>query len=92
MGLRGASSIEYLFITGIAISALAIIVLISMNTGSDSIRVAQAKDSVEKLALPADYVYSLGPGSRETVSVYLPQGIDFINISEDRIHMRVALS
>ncbi|MCX6772517.1 MAG: hypothetical protein NTV88_01970 [Candidatus Micrarchaeota archaeon] len=92
MGLRGASSLEYLFLTGIALSALALIIVISMNTGSDSIRVTQAKDSVEKLGLSADYVYSLGPGSRETVSVLMPQGIEFISISSNRIHMRITLS
>lgn len=89
---KGATSIEYLFISGIAIGALAIIMMIGTSMGNDSIRVAQAKDTVETLAKSADYVYSLGPGTKDTVSVYLPKGIRILDVSDDRVHMRVSLS
>ena len=92
MAMKGLSSIEYLFVTGLALMALVAVAIISTNIGSDSIRVTQTRDTVEKLANSADYVYSLGPGSKETVSVSLPSGVKFITVSDDRIHARVALS
>ncbi|MFA6214619.1 MAG: VWA domain-containing protein [Candidatus Micrarchaeia archaeon] len=92
MGLKGLSSIEYLFITGIGLAALALIIVIGMNMGNDSIRLAQAKDSVEKLAKSADYVHSLGADSREAVDIYLPRGMRNLSVRDDRVWMRVALS
>jgi uncharacterized protein (UPF0333 family) len=92
MHMKGLSSIEYLFVTGLGIAALALVIVIIMNTGNDSMRLAQAKEAVDALAKSADYVYSLGPCSQETVGVYLPQGIRSINASGNTIRMTVALS
>ncbi|VVB98829.1 von Willebrand factor type A domain protein [uncultured archaeon] len=90
--MKGASSIEYLFVTGIALAALSIFIVISMNISNDSIRIAQAKNAVETLAKSADYVNSLGAGSKETVSVFLPKGVGAIDVFNNTVHMRVALS
>jgi hypothetical protein len=92
MAYRGSSAIEYIFIVAIALTALVAIATISINTGNDSIRVAQAKDSVAKLAQSADYVSSLGPGSRETISVLLPSGMSLLQTSGNVVHMRISLS
>ena len=89
---RGLASIEYLFVAGLSLSALAVIIIVGMGMGNDSVRVTQAKDTVDSLGKAADYVYALGPGSKETVSVWLPQGIIFVNASGNQLHMRVGLS
>ena len=92
MPKKGQTSLEQLIITGIGLTFIALIFYLSINMANDNVRVSQAKDSVDKLAKSADYVYSLGPGSKDTVRVTLPQGMRFLNTSDNHIHMRVSLS
>ena len=76
---------EQLIVIGVAIAFTAIIFFFASSYSADSLRVAQAQDSVDRLAAAADYVYSLGPNSKDYVTVYLPEDLSHINVSGDRI-------
>ena len=92
MSKKGQISLEQLLIAALGIAFITVIFYFSVSYSNDSIRVSQAQDSVNKLSKSADYVYSLGPGTKDRVTVFLPEGIEELNISEDRIYMRVSLS
>lgn len=92
MARKGQASVEQLVMTGMAIGFIAIMFFVAMNYASDSTRVSQARDAVNKLSKGADYVYSLGPGCRETTEIHLPEGVEYINISGNRILLHLTLS
>jgi hypothetical protein len=81
--------LEQLIVIGVAIAFTAIIFFFASSYSADSLRVAQAQDSVDRLAAAADYVYSLGPNSKDYVTVYLPEDLSHINVSGDRILFRL---
>lgn len=89
--MKGQASLEQLIVTGIGITFIALIFYFAINSANDNVQAAQAKDSVDKMVKAADYVYSLGPGSRHTIGIYLPQGVEFVNISGKRIHIQVSI-
>ena len=66
---RGQAALEQLIVIGVAIAFTAIIFFFASSYSADSLRVAQAQDSVDRLAAAADYVYSLGPNSKDYVTV-----------------------
>jgi uncharacterized protein (UPF0333 family) len=91
MHRKGQSSLEQVLVTVFAITFIAFIFYFSMNYASDNIRLAQAKDTINKLGAAADYVYSLGPGSTTEVSISMPEGVQFINTSGNRIQIHFQL-
>jgi|GEM_PF-2302881 hypothetical protein len=92
MHRKGQSSLEQLLVTALGLAFIALIFYFAISFATDNIRAAQGKDAVEKLANAADYVYSLGPGSKDTVNLFLPEGVEFLNTSGNRIHLRISLS
>ena len=92
MHLRGQYALEQMGVIALALVVIAALFFFSMNAASDGARSAQAKDTVERIARAADSAYSLGPGSKATVSVNMPQGVQFVDTSNKRVWMRVALS
>ena len=92
MALKGQISLEMLFVTAIGIAFVAFIFFFCMTSASDSIRIAQARDTVDKIAKAADLVYVLGPGSKTSVEVMMPSGITDTSISSTRVLIRVSLS
>lgn len=89
---KGQTSIEQLLITGISLTFIALLFYVSMTFVSDNIRITQANDAIMKLKNAADYVYSTGPGSKTTVLLIIPEGVQFINASGKRIDMRFSIS
>ncbi|VVB65872.1 Uncharacterised protein [Candidatus Gugararchaeum adminiculabundum] len=89
--LKGQASLEQLLITGLALSLVVVFFVFALNFSSDNVRSSQAKDAIDKLGKAADYVYALGPNAKETVRVNLPEGVRFVNISGNRIWLRVSL-
>lgn len=90
--LKAQASLEQLIVTGIALTFIAIMFYFSINYANDSARVSQAQHSVDKIAKSADYVYALGSGSKEEVDIYVPDGVRSINVTGNRVHMKVSLS
>lgn len=89
---KGQSSIEQMIVIAIGLALVAALFYVSSNMASDSLRVSQANDMVQKLSKSADYVYSLGPGASEEVSIYVPDGVVFTRISNNTVHVRISLS
>ena len=58
---------------------------LAMNYSSDSTKISQAKDAVERLAASADHVYALGPNSKEYITVYLPEDLTSGSVSGKNI-------
>ena len=77
--LRAQSSTEYLLVLGIVLVILVPFIYYGYSSSQESVRILQARRAVESLANAADYVYTQGYGSRTTVNVIIPEGIDFDN-------------
>ena len=92
MGLRGQYALEQMGVIALALVIIAALFFFSMNAASDGARSSQAKDTAERIARAADSAYALGPGSKATVSVNMPQGVQFVDTSNKRVWIRVALS
>jgi hypothetical protein len=90
--LKGQVSLEILFTTAIGLTFVALAFFYSMTSASDTIRITQASDAVNKIARAADLVYALGPGSKTTVEVLMPSGITNTTIDSRRVLIRVSLS
>ena len=88
--LKGQTSLELLIVTAIGLAIVGIIFTFAITWASDSARVAQASDAVEKIARSADLVYVLGPGSRTSVDVLMPDGIRSTNVSGRRVLIQIS--
>ena len=92
MHVRGQYALEQMGVIALALVIIAAVFFFSMNSTNDDARMAQAKDTVEKIARAADNAYSFGPGSKSTVSIIMPQSVQFVNTSGKQVWIRVALS
>ncbi|MEM2138243.1 MAG: VWA domain-containing protein [Candidatus Anstonellaceae archaeon] len=79
--MKGQSSLEQLIVIGAALAFIAIAFYLAASYSADSTRISQAQDAVGRLAAAADYVYALGPNSKEYVTVYLPDELASWNIT-----------
>jgi hypothetical protein len=61
---------------------------IQAGTG-DQFALAYAKNAVTQIAKRADLVYSQRMGAKVVIEVYIPRGVEAINISGNEINMRV---
>ena len=64
---------------------VAIAFYVASSYSSDSVKISQSEDAVQRLGAGVDYVYSLGPNSKEYVTIYIPQDLQSINVSSKRI-------
>ncbi|MFA5105987.1 MAG: VWA domain-containing protein [Candidatus Micrarchaeia archaeon] len=83
--MKAQASLEQLVVIGAALAFIAIAFYIAASMSAESIKLAQAQDSVERLASAADYVYSIGPNTKEYVTVFLPAGIISTNTTGKRV-------
>lgn len=90
--MKAQASMEQLIVIGVALAFVAIAFYFASSYSSDSVKIAQSEDAVGRLAAGADYVYSLGPNSKEYVTVYLPQDIQATDINGSRILFRLRTS
>lgn len=75
MAKKAQIAIEYLLLIGLLLLVLIPLMFYANREASVSIRSNSAEDVVKTLALAADEVYSLGPGSRKIVDVNIPSGV-----------------
>lgn len=75
MEKRGQVAIEYMMIIGLVLLVLIPISYYSLKEIRTSSIENSAEDTVRTLALAADEVYALGPGSRKLAEVNMPEGI-----------------
>ncbi|MBR9705380.1 hypothetical protein GOV12_08250 [Candidatus Pacearchaeota archaeon] len=88
-------SIEYLIIIGFVSFVLIIIIGLALfYSGSikDSVRVSQVGNFANKIISSAESIYYYGEPSKTTESVYLPDGVTDINISNNNLYVTLQLS
>lgn len=89
--MKAQASLEYLIIVSMAFLILipAILYANSMLISSKKeLRNKLGESLVERLAENADWVYSLGPPSRIRIEVYVPELVEYINISDYKILLK----
>jgi hypothetical protein len=77
MAVRAQAALEYILIVGLVMAILVPFTYYGYISSQESTRVLQANRAVESLADAAKYVYSQGVGSRVTVEVVVPDGVNF---------------
>lgn len=86
----GQVSIEYLIVVGFAFLLLIPLIIIyyeSQNDMSSKITSAQADRISSEIVDTADAVYYLGPPTKKTFKVYMPEGVSDIIIGSDYVLM-----
>jgi uncharacterized protein (UPF0333 family) len=93
--MRGQVSFEYMMIFGLAI-AFAIpvwlyVTSLQQDTGQE-LSLSYARNAVNQITSSADLVYSQGPPAKVRLNVYIPSGIESVNITNRTISFRMRTS
>ena len=95
MDVKGQVSVEYLLVILVVLIVLGTVTIpmigSSVSSSSDVSKSSDAKTAVDTIANAADLVYANGPGSKRTLSVYIPNHTAFTT-GTDGISMVVPLS
>jgi uncharacterized protein (UPF0333 family) len=90
--MKSQVALEYLVIASIAIALMLPIFYYSFGYSSASTSTYQAQDSINALAKAADYVYSLGVGSKTHVSIIIPNNVVSSSIANKTILLKIKAS
>ncbi len=90
--MKAQASLEQLIVIGAALALIGVSFYLASMMSADSINLSQAQDTVERLAAAADYVYSLGPNTKEYVTVSLPSNIISSNTTGKVIALKIGTS
>ena len=91
-GRKAQSSFEYLMIFGLVmVFAIPIwLYVTSLDQQTDSqLALSYADSAVRQIADSADLVYSQGPPAKVRLRVYLPDGIDYTNVTSRVVNIRL---
>lgn len=77
MAVRAQAALEYILVVVLVMAVLVPFTYYGFISSQESTRVLQANRAVEAIADASKYVYSQGVGSRVTVEVFVPDGINF---------------
>ncbi|MEM3412059.1 MAG: hypothetical protein QW735_03095 [archaeon] len=75
--MRAQIAIEYILLIGLTTLLLLPIIYFTLQTSQESTRLFQARNAVETLKKAADFVYDQGFGSKRTILVYFPPGLNW---------------
>jgi len=92
---RGQISIEYLVVVGFVTFVILAVLGVSFfysNQIQDTIRLNQLDRFSRKIISSAESTFYSGEPSKNTISVYLPKGIDSIEIIDDSIVIEITTS
>ena len=90
--MKAQAAVEYVVIIGVVLSIAITIFYFAMSYFSESVALSKAKESAEAVARNVDYVYSLGEGTRTTVSIDLPNNIIDSTIAGNEIIFKISTS
>ena len=80
--MKAQSASEFLIIVSVALTILIPLILLvnqSLMGYKDDTKISQAKEAVNKLGNNADWVFSEGPGAKETIMIYIPDGVESVS-------------
>jgi len=92
---RGQISVEYLVIIGfVTIVVIGILGLALIYSGAikDKIKISQVNSFANKIISTAESVFYAGEPSKSTISVYLPENVEEILISENSLIISIQTS
>src|SRR3990167_7674552 len=87
--LRAQVSLEYLLFAGVMLTILIPVFSYALYATNQHIRTSQANELVQRVAETADSLYSIGPGSQDTLTVIVPGGVQSITIQGNEINLRL---
>lgn len=91
--MRGQTAFEYM-IMAIFILMFLMPIWVYMTQvqaqAADEFRLSYAKNAVTQIAKKADLIYSQRLGAKIKMEVYIPSGVEYVNITGNEINMRVA--
>jgi hypothetical protein len=88
-------SIEYLIIIGFVSVVLVLILAVAFFYSGgikDRIKITQVNNFANKIISTAESIYYYGEPSKTTISVYLPEGVENIEISGDELIISTRVS
>ncbi len=88
---KGQISAEYLIIMGFVLVALLPVFYYSLTNLNNNLRLNQANDMINRIAETADFVYFLGPGSQDTLSIVIPGGVESITLQGKEVAMKMRI-
>jgi uncharacterized protein (UPF0333 family) len=90
--MRGQAAIEYMMMLSIVLTILTILTYYAAdmtNSNRQEIISSNAVIAVNKIAEAADTVYTQGSSSQITLSVYVPENVNFIHFNNKMVVMEV---
>jgi len=78
IGKKGQVSTEYMVVTGFILAVVTVIFAYSYVSNSETIKVNQASNALDRMVNKADLVYALGPDNNHFVFVTFPEGVQMI--------------
>ena len=90
--MKAQASLEQLVVIAAALAFIGVAFYFASSYSSDSVTIAQAQDAVQRLAAGSDYVYSLGPNSKEYVTIYIPSNVLNISVIGNTVRFQVPVS
>ena len=95
MGERGQISLEYLIVVGFVVFAVIIILGVSLfytSGAQDQIKLNQLYTFANKITTSAESVYYAGEPSKVTITAFLPDGVQNIQVISDSIVFTIVTS
>ena len=89
--MKAQAATEYLIMVGVGLLIITTIFYYTMQYSSESISINQAQETTETIAIAADYVYSLGQGSKTRVVVQIPERVIDSYVENNEIGLKVSL-
>lgn len=88
MGKRGQISVEYLIVVGFVVAIVVGMLAIAFfytNGIKDEIKINQIRDYAGNLVSTAETIFFAGEPSRTLIELYLPGGVQSIEILDDEV-------
>lgn len=90
--MRAQAAFEYMLIVIIALALMVPVwayVLTVKTETTDELALSYAKSSVDRLASTADLIYSQGPPAKVKVHIYIPDGVEGYNFTNNTVALMV---
>ena len=87
--MKYQAATEYLILVGTILAILIPVLYYFSYQSSNTLNLNDAQDVVSTLAKTADYVYSLGPGTKTNVLITIPEGVHNISIKGSEITLNL---
>jgi hypothetical protein len=87
---KAQSGVEYIIIVAFLLAVITPIFLFAMDSSTTSVRTSRSREAVEKIAIAADNICSMG-GGKTTANVYIPYGVEYYVIEKKTIKLGIII-